>query len=158
MPVDDSGGIPPEERSADLGVPDVMTMRQIRELVTQEEPLVERAEFDSVLDPQELRVRFADGIGDAEWCRLDVTWYTSGAYRFHYVDADDGNWRFDKHPNPHSAETHFHPPPDAPSETATRSRIRVAEPRLVARAVMKLWRRAYETDTFADLNSAENPP
>lgn len=133
-----------------------LRVRRICDLVTREGSLVERAQFDSVLDPQELRVRFADGIGDAEWTRLDGTWYTSGAYRFHYIDADDGNWRFDTHPNPRSAEAHFHPPPNAPSETAMRSRDE--EPRLVARAVVKLWRRAFETGTFEAINSAENPP
>lgn len=158
MTVDDPVGIPPEERSTDLGVPDVMTMQRTRDIVTQDEPLIEQAQFDSVLDPQELQIRFADGIGDAEWCRIDVTWYTSGAYRFHYTDSDGRNWRFDKHPNPHSAEKHFHQPPDASSETATQSCIQVEEPRLVARAVLKLWRRAYERGTFDEVNTAENPP
>lgn len=158
MTLDDSAGIPPAERSSDLGAPDVVTMRRIRDLFEQEEPLVERAAFDSVLDPQEIRIRFEDGIDDASWCRLDVTWYTSGAYRFHYTDETDVNWRFDKHPNPHSPVNHFHAPPDATPETADRSCIRVEEPRLVARAVLQLWRRAYETDTLANLNTATNPP
>ena len=133
-------------------------MRRLRDLFESEEPLVETADFDSVLDPQELRIEYADGIGDADWCRLDVTWYKSGAYRFHYVDEAGVNWRFDRHPNPHSPENHFHRPPDAPAETAERSCIRIGEPRLVARAVAKLWRRAYETNDRSTLNTASNPP
>ena len=152
------GGIPPEERTTDLGAPDVTTMRRLRDLFEDEEPLVETADFDSVLDPQELRIEYADGIGDADRCRLEVTWYQSGAYRFHYVDEAGVNWRFDRHPNPHSPEKHFHGPPDAPAETAERSCIRVEEPQLVARAVAKLWRRAYERSDFSILNTASNPP
>lgn len=158
MPRDDPPGIPPGERTTDLGAPDVTTMRRLRELFENEEPLVETVDFDSVLDPQELHIEYSDGIGDADWCRLDVTWYKSGAYRFHYVDEDGVNWRFDRHPNPHSPEKHFHGPPDAPTETADQSCIRVEEPRLVARAVAKLWRRAYESEAFENLNTASNPP
>jgi len=155
---DDSRGIPPVERSGDLGTPDVASMGFIRELFVQEEPLVKRAQFDTVLDPQEIQIAFSDGIGVAESCRLDCTWYTSGAYRFHYSDEQGVNWRFDKHPNPHSPERHFHPPPNAPSQTAAKSCIAVTEPRLVARAVLQLWRRAYGTDDLTALNTATNPP
>lgn len=42
--------------------------------------------------------------------------------------------------------------------TPPNSCIAVEEPRLVARAVLKLWRRAYETESLADLDTAENPP
>lgn len=155
---DEAGGIPPEERTADLGAPDVTTMRHLRDFFVREEPLVETAGFDSVLDPQEIRLEYTDGIATAEWCRLDITWYKSGAYRFHYTDETGVNWRFDRHPNPHSPAKHFHEPPNAPAETATRSCIRVEEPGLVARAVAKLWRRAYEQDEFSILNTADNPP
>lgn len=61
------------------------------------------------------------------------------------------------HPNTHSAEKHFHLPPDAPSETATKFCMQVEEPRLVARAVLKLWRRGYDRGTFDDLNTIDNP-
>ena len=158
MDRDDPAGIPAAERTTDLGAPDVTTMRRLRDVFEGDEPLVETADFDSVLDPQELRVEYSDGIDDADWCRLDITWYKSGAYRFHYVDEAGVNWRFDRHPNPHSPEKHFHGPPDAPSETAEPSCIDVEEPRLVARAVAKLWRRAYEAGDFSDLNAASNPP
>ena len=44
-------------------------------------------------------VEFGDGIGDAETARMDVTWYVTGAYSFHYTDAAGVNWRFDRHPD-----------------------------------------------------------
>lgn len=156
-PDETSLGIPAEEFTDDIGSPDVSEMRLIRDLFLENEPLIEDATFDSVLHPQELRIRFADGIGDAEWCRLDCTWYTSDAYRFHYVDSVNANWRFDRHPNNHSPEKHFHTPPDAASRTAQSSCITVEEPRLVARAVLKLWRRAYTTGSVEELNTATNP-
>lgn len=147
-----------EDLTTDVGAPDGTILRTIRNLFLKEEPLVKEAFFDNVLDPQTLHVSFVDGIGEASWSRLDVSWYRSGAYRFHYTDENDVNWRFDRHPNDHSLEKHFHEPPDAQSTTARRSCIRVEEPRLVARAVLKLWRRAYDTGSFAELNTAQNPP
>lgn len=158
MENDSSGGIPADELTGDVGAPDAAEMQTIRNVFLQEEPLVESATFDNILSPRELHVPFADGIGDATWCRLDVTWYTSGAYRFHYVDEAGVNWRFDRHPNDHSPEKHFHEPPAADSETAVQSCIAVEEPRLVARAVLKLWRRTYTTDAVSEANTAQNPP
>jgi len=57
MSDDNAPGVPPTERSADLGSPDVTTMRRIRELFTRAEPLVETAQFDSVLDPLEVQIQ-----------------------------------------------------------------------------------------------------
>lgn len=158
MEHDERAGIPPEECTADLGAPDVTVLGIIRDLVVHEEPLVKTADFDSVLDPHEIQIVFTDGIAEAEWCRIESTWYTSGAYRFHYSDEKDVHWRFDLHPNPHSSAQHFHTPPDARSETAEPSCIRVEEPRLVTRVILKLWRRAYEASDFVSLNTATNPP
>lgn len=151
-------GIPADELTGDIGPPDPTILHTIRDLFLRDEPLVEAVGFDDVLHPRELRIEFEDGIGTAGQCRLDVTWFRSGAYRFHYVDSEGVNWRFDRHPNSHSPEKHFHEPPDAPAETAVESCIEVEEPGLVARAVLKLWRRAYETDALERLNTATNPP
>lgn len=79
-------------------------------------------------------------------------------YAFHYVDTDDVNWRFDRHPNTHSPDRQFHPPPTAATTHADPSCIRVMEVSLVTRAVHKLWRVAYESDDMSRLNSASNPP
>ena len=77
-------------------------------------------------------------------------------YSFHYVGSDDVNWRFDRHPNTHSPEIHFHPPPEAATTDAELSCIGVTEVSLVTRAVHAMWRAAYEDDTLNRLNSASN--
>lgn len=150
-------GIPEGELEGDIGAPDANVMADIRDVFLTEEPLVTGYSWNDPISKRELHIDFSTGI-DAEWSRLDVTWYTAGAYKFHYVDEDDRHWRFDRHPNTHSTEKHFHEPPDADSTSAVESCISVEEPRLVARAVLKLWRRAIVTDSFAELNSEHNPP
>lgn len=147
-----------DEVDGDIGSPNASIMGIIRDVFLEAEPLVVEATFDSVLSPRSLHISFSDGIGDADQARVDVTWYTSGAYSFHYTDSEDLNWRFDRHPNPHSPENHFHEPPDAETHSAQPSCITIEEPRLVTRAVLKLWRRAYETESVTALNSADNPP
>jgi hypothetical protein len=54
--------------------------------------------------------------------RLEIRWYTNGDYNFHYLETHaDDIWqcRWDRHPNPHTRRTHFHPPPGARSTAAT---------------------------------------
>lgn len=148
-------GIPEAELDGDIGRPDVEVMIDIRDLFIAEEPLVTNYAWNDPIDKRALRIEFSTGI-DAEWSRLDITWYTSGAYSFHYVDENDQHWRFDRHPNPHSAEKHFHEPPGA--DVAVTSCISVVAPGLVARAVLKLWRRAVATGSFSALNTALDPP
>lgn len=150
-------GIPEEELEGDIGTPDVDVMTDIRNLFLDEEPLIENYAWNDPIYKRELHIHFSEGI-DADWSRLDVTWYTSGAYKFHYVDENDQNWRFDRHPNTHSEEKHFHEPPDVDSRSAVRSCIQVEEPELVARAVWKLWRRGVMTSSFEEANSGQNPP
>lgn len=152
-----TAGIPDDELDGDIGRPDIEAMTVIRDLLLAEEPLVSDIGWNDPVHKRTLQVEFSVGI-DAEWSRLDVTWYTSGAYSFHYVDAEDRHWRFDRHPNPHSSEAHFHEPPDADSGKAVASCISVREPGLVARAVLKLWRRAVAVGSFAELNTATDPP
>lgn len=152
------GGFPDEAVAGDVGAPDVEGMEIVRDTVLRTEPLVETAAFDSVLSPREVRLVLSDGIGDADRARIDVTWYASDAYSIHYTDSADVNWRFDRHPNSHSPEKHFHEPPHASGHDAVPSCIGVEEPRLVALAVAKLWRRAYEDGSTSRLNTATNPP
>lgn len=63
--------------------------------------------------------RYPPHIQDA---RLEIQWYTNGDYNFHYVETQDSGeiWqcRWDRHPNPHTQRTHFHPPPEARSDDA----------------------------------------
>lgn len=114
--------------------------------------------FDDLIDPQELHVLLEDGIGGATWARFDITWYRSGCYSFHHIGSEDVNFRWDCHPKDGAPNRHFHPAPDAPSKEPDKSCIEVSEPKTVARAVHKLWRRAYENDAVTNLNEAENPP
>jgi len=59
---------------------------------------------------------------DIEEAKLEIRWYTNGDYNFHYIEAHgaDDIWqcRWDRHPNPHTQRTHFHPPPTARSGDA----------------------------------------
>jgi hypothetical protein len=136
----------------------VPALRRIRNLWIDLEPLVENTSFDSFVDPTELHVELADGFGSADTARIDVQWSRLDNYSFHYVDDADVNWRFDRHPNRHSPEKHFHPPPDATTADAEPSCIRVEEVSLVTRAVHAMWRAAYESEDFDRLNSQSNPP
>lgn len=76
----DSAGSPSEEFDERVGDTAVASMRRIRDLFLAEEPLVEAVSFDDPLRPRTLYVEFADGIGDADRCRLDVVWYESGTW------------------------------------------------------------------------------
>lgn len=150
----------PDDLDGELGAPDVVAMEQIRDVFTSHDGLVnhERTGLDDLIDPQELTVLLEGGIGDATWARFDVTWHRTGCYSFHHVDSEGVNFRWDCHPKEGAPKRHFHPAPDAPSKDPATSCIEVTEPKTVARAVHKLWRRAYENDTTATLNEAENPP
>jgi len=47
---------------------------------------------------------------------LDVRWYTNDDFRIHYQeDWEAQTWcqRWDRHPNAHNSQDHFHPPPNA---------------------------------------------
>ncbi|MEM4782482.1 MAG: hypothetical protein QXG03_13105 [Halalkalicoccus sp.] len=122
------------------------------------EPLVEATGYDDIVEPTEVRIELADGIEAATSARFDIQWSELDMYSFQYVDSAGTNWRFDRHPNPHSPEKHFHPPPDASTADAEPSCIRVEEVSLVTRAVCTLWRLAYETEDLARLNGVSNPP
>lgn len=149
-----------DDLDGDVGAPDVFALTQVKEVFLTLDGLVDRPKtgLNDLIDPQELRIRFEDGIGDAEWARFDVKWYRSNCYSFHHTDSEGVNFRWGCHPKDGAPKRHFHPAPNAPSEDAEASCIRVTDPKVVARAVHKLWRRAYDSGTLTDLNEAENPP
>jgi len=153
---------PDDDLYGDVGPLDVVALESVQLVFRGDDGLVDSTQsaFDSVIDPTRLRVRFQDGIGDAEWARFDIKWYRSGFYNFHHVDGNDVQFRFDYHPKNGANERHYHPPPDAPSDPdlVEKSCITAAEPDVVARAVLGLWRRAYDEDDFSQLNTATNPP
>ena len=146
------------DRAGEFGPIYVPALQRIRNVWVDLEPLVEETSFDSVISPTRLHIHLSDGIGEAEAARMDVQWSELGNYSFHYVDGADLNWRFDRHPNTHSPEAHFHGPPEARSNTAEPSCIEVTEVSLVARAVHAMWREAYEAADLERLNSRSNPP
>ena len=149
---------PDTDIEGDIGPLDEAALEQIREEFTRLDGLVADAGFDSLLDPTKLVVRLDDGIGNADWCRFDVRWYRDGHYNVHHTDEQGVDFRFDFHPKSDAPDKHFHEPPDAPSADPPRSYITVTEPKLVARAVHHLWRRAYDTNSLELLNDAANPP
>ena len=146
------------DRAGEFGRIYLPALQRIRDLWLDLEPLVASTTYDDVVAPTELQLSLADGIGDANSARLDVQWSERGMYTFHYVDTAGVNWRFDRHPNTHSPQTHFHPPPDAATAAAEPSCIEVTEVSLVTRAVHMLWRRAHEDDDVSRLNRASDPP
>ena len=145
-------------RAGEFGPIYLPALQRIRDCWLELEPLVDATSYDDVVAPTELHVSLGDGLGDAESARLDVQWSELGMYSFHYVDSEDCNWRFDRHPNTHSPEIHFHPPPNATTTAAEPSCIDVTEVSLVTCAVHAMWRAAYEDDDVDQLNSASNPP
>jgi len=146
-----------EDVDGDLGRLDEYALDEIRKVFERQDPLVESAGFPSLIDPQALTVNFDDGIAGARDARLDVRWFRSGYYNFHYTDSER-DFRWDYHPKKNAPNKHFHPPPDTRTTDPVGSCIVVEEPELVARAVHKLWRRAYDTGSLTALNTAENPP
>lgn len=148
----------PAEQTEVFGPIDARALREIRELILNQEPLVEEALLDDALNPQTLLVELSDGVGAASTARIDIRWSLTGNYAAHYTDDQGRNFRFDCHPKPEAPTRHFHPPPDAPSRPVEPSCITVREASLVTRAILQRWRYAYTNGTFEGLNDAENPP
>jgi hypothetical protein len=146
------------DRAGAFGPIYLPALQRIRDLWLELEPLVEATAYDDIVAPTELQIRLSDGLGTADTARIDIQWSERGMYSFHYVDSADVNWRFDRHPNTHSPEVHFHPPPDGTTAAAEPSCIEVAEVSLVTRAVHTMWRTAYDHNDPELLNSARNPP
>lgn len=146
------------DRAGEFGPIYLPALQRIRTIWLDLDPLVETTYLDNLVSPTQLHVDLTDGIGSADAARIDIQWSELDRYSFHYVDTDDVNWRFDRHPNTHSPETHFHPPPDAATATAEPSCIAVTEVSLVTRAVHAMWRAAYDHDDLDRLNSLTNPP
>lgn len=148
----------PAEPTEVFGSIDAGALREIRDLVVNQEPLVEEASLDDPLNPQTLLIDLSDGVGAASTARIDIRWSLAGNYAVHYTDTQGRDFRFDCHPKPDAPTRHFHPPPDAPSRPVEPSCITVREAPLVTRAVLQRWRYAYTNGTFEGLNDAENPP
>lgn len=133
-----------DDIAGSFGPIDSTALSHIRTLFDDTEPLVEETEFDDPIAPTLLRVYLVDGFGSPG--RFDIRWSEYDQYSIHYTETDL-DCRFDFHPNPHSSNKHFHPPPDARSTAAVRSCIEVQRPELVALAVVQCWRAALDPTT-----------
>lgn len=147
-----------DDVDGDIGALDEYALDEIRSVFESRDALVVEAGFPDLIDAQELQVHFEDGIGAATTARLDVRWFRTGYYSFHHTDSAGQDFRWDYHPKAGVPDRHFHPPPGWEHTGPVPSCISVEQPELVARAVHTLWRRAYDTSSFADLNTASNPP
>lgn len=147
-----------DDRAGEFGPIYLPALQRIRTLWLALEPLVETTYYDDIVSPTELHVALTDGLGTADAAQLDIQWSELNRYSFHYVDSNDVNWRFDRHPNTHSPVRHFHPPPDASTAAAEPSCIEETEVSLVTRAVHAMWRAAFDNDDVSRLNSLSNPP
>lgn len=133
-----------------VGPVDSVVLQQIRDLLVTEEPLVDSAAIDDPVNPTELVVAFSSGLDTAG--RIEITWWKSGAYRYHYTEPDGIDFRFDNHPKTNAPDAHFHPPPDAgaaePSFLGEETQVQV-----VTRAVISRWREvAIEEESLDILN------
>lgn len=100
------------------GPPDRQSLRLLEGQFA-EDTLVERTAFDpDSYEPRLLRVHLAPNRypEDVRAAALDVRWFTTGDFSFHYVESersgDSWECRWDRHPNEHNARLHFHRPPD----------------------------------------------
>ena len=147
-----------DDRAGEFGPIYLPALQRIRDLWIELEPLVETTSYDDIVSPTKLHIDLADGIGSAKAARFDIHWSELDMYTYYYVDTEDRNWRFDRHPNTYSPEKHFHPPPDATTTACEPSCIDVSEVSLVTRAVHAGWRVAYEHADASRLNTLSNPP
>lgn len=101
------------------GPPDRQTLRLLERQFASDS-IVAAVAFDpDTYEPRRLEVQvdedqYPDSVVAA---RVDVRWFTTGDFSFHYVEshADEARWecRWDRHPNGHNSRVHFHEPPFA---------------------------------------------
>jgi hypothetical protein len=158
------GGTPSPESHSLRGAIDRPALIAIRDLFDDEEPLAS-AQLDDFLNPAVLEVELDDGLLDAEKARIDVQWTTKDDYKYHYTDSADVNFRWGRHPHDDDyvhvpGFEHYHPPPNASSDPTEveASCIEQFPEILVTRAVLTLWRAAYQSQSLAPLNAGQNPP
>lgn len=117
MPDDDG------DRSGDplpSGRLDVPTLQTLAQRATTH-PLVDDWAFEpSSVSPRvlQLYLNASSYPNDVTDVRLDIRWFSTGDYSFHYLEerngeADPYQCRWDRHPKTTAPRTHFHPPPNA---------------------------------------------
>lgn len=136
---------------------DYGALQRIRDIFLKHEPLVTHHDLSGRLDPRpELTVTVDDGFDECSCGRFDIVWTERDCYNFHYTESDGIDFRFDRHPEPHAPEKHFHEPPTA--NTRVQSCIEVEQVDVVTRAVLKCWRTALSRDDPSLVNTQSNPP
>ncbi|WP_226023951.1 toxin-antitoxin system TumE family protein [Halomicrobium salinisoli] len=146
------------------GATDRPALLTIHDIIEEMEPLA-TPQLDDYLNPSVLEVTLDDGLCEADEARIDIQWTTRDDYKFHYTDTEGVNFRWGNHPHAGdyihaTGPEHYHPPPDASSDPGEveESCIIQSPEELVTRAVLKLWRVAYHTDSYEPLNAGSNPP
>lgn len=143
-----------DDISGPVGPVDYPILQQIRDLLMEEEPLVESTTFDDPVNPTELIVEFSAGLDSPG--RMEITWWKHGAYRYHYTEPDGVDFRFDYHPKNGAPDAHFHSPPNA-GQAEPSFLAGVTQPQIVTRAVITRWRQAVvENSGLSSLNSDTN--
>lgn len=115
----------PDDDPPSTGPLDVPTLQTIGRQAASH-PLVESWRLaPSSASPRvlEIRIDVSTYPRDVDSARLDVHWFTTDDYYFHYAEArgsDRYQCRWDRHPKTDAQRTHFHPPPDAgPAEASS---------------------------------------
>jgi hypothetical protein len=108
---------PSNDGSSSTGAPDRRILRLLERRLAGD-PLVTATEFDpEYAEPRVLEARVDTGPfpPSTDAVRLDIRWFETDDFSFHYVETglDDDRWecRWDRHPNPHNGRLHFHRPP-----------------------------------------------
>lgn len=128
-----------DEFSGPVGPVSFPALQQIRDLLLNEEPLVESTAFDDPMNPTELVVDLSTGLDSSG--RFEITWWQRDAYRFHYTEPGGIDFRYDRHPKDGAPDAHFHPPPDG-GQVELSFLVSVTQPQIVTRAVVSRWRAA----------------
>jgi hypothetical protein len=116
--------------------------------------------YDDPLSPTRMHIPLTDGFHQSGG--FDVRWkHDVNYYHIHYREPFEAatpqiEYRFDRHNDTHSPQTHFHEPPDASPRVS--SCITVTQVPLVARAVAKTWRYGYENNDVSLVNDLSDPP
>ena len=100
------------------GPPDRQTLSLLQRQFASDDLVTDSAFEPGPLEPRWLRISIDERLyrPEIEAVKLDVRWFKSGDFSFHYVETGDENsrWecRWDRHPNRHDPRLHFHRPPD----------------------------------------------
>jgi hypothetical protein len=113
---------PRSEEQIPVGRLDVPTLQTLAQRAVSH-PLVDDWTFDPTsVSPRFLSLHLGASAypADVTEARIDVRWFVTGDYSFHYLEqreceSDPYQCRWDRHPKTTAPRMHFHPPPNAGS-------------------------------------------